>query len=334
MKSGRRVVIVAATVGLAAVAFVTWLVVLQDEEGRDVTVASGTVEAVEGRLGFQAAGRIEEILVREGERVAVGAVLAHLDRTETLARRDQTAAQVDVARAMLDELQAGARSEEVAQARAARHAAQERVTDAQRDSARTTRLYEGGAVSREAHDKAMLALDMARSDLAQVEETLRMVETGPRLERIEAQRAQLAQAEAAVRVAEATLSNMKITAPFDGILTVRHREPGEIVSPGSAVLTLMNPDDRWVKIYVPTDRMGAVQLRQSATITADTYPEKRYGGEVVFIASEAEFTPRAVQTTEERVKLVHAVRVRITEDPTYDLKPGTPADVRIQLGTP
>jgi HlyD family secretion protein len=334
MKWGRRGVVIALAVGVAAVALVTWLVVVQDEDDGNVVVASGTVEAVEGRLGFQAAGRIEDIRVREGDGVAAGTDLAHLDRTEMRARLDQAAAQVAAAQAVLDELRSGSRSEEIAQARAARHAAQERVTDAQRDLDRTTRLHEGGAVSREAYDKAALALEMARSDLTQAEERLRMVETGPRPERIEAQRAQLAQAEAAGRVIEATLANMAIQAPFDGIVTVRHREPGEIVAPGSAVLTVMNPDDRWVKIYVRTDQIGAIQLGQQAVITADTYPEKRYGGEVVFIASEAEFTPRAVQTTEERVKLVYAVRVRVTEDPTYDLKPGTPADVRIHLGTP
>jgi HlyD family secretion protein len=94
----------------------------------------------------------------------------------------------------------------------------------------------------------------------------------------------------------------------------------------------MNLDDRWVRIYVPETRVGAVHLGDSAVITADTYPDRRYGGAVSFIASQAEFTPRNVQTREERVKLVYAVKVRITADATYDLKPGLPADVRLATG--
>jgi HlyD family secretion protein len=94
----------------------------------------------------------------------------------------------------------------------------------------------------------------------------------------------------------------------------------------------MNPDDRWVKIYVSETRIGAVRIGQGAAITTDTYRDKAYRGTVVFIASEAEFTPKTVQTAEERVKLVYAVKVRITDDPTRDLKPGMPADVR--LGEP
>ena len=89
----------------------------------------------------------------------------------------------------------------------------------------------------------------------------------------------------------------------------------------------MNPDDRWVRIYVSEDNVGRVSIGQRVDLSADTYTEKRYGGEVIYIASEAEFTPRNVQTTEERVKLVYEVRVRITEDPSFDLKPGIAADV-------
>jgi HlyD family secretion protein len=94
---------------------------------------------------------------------------------------------------------------------------------------------------------------------------------------------------------------------------------------------VQDTDDRWVRIYVPEDRIGAVDLGQPATITTDTYPDRTYRGTVRFIASEAEFTPGNVQTQEERVKLVYRVKVQITGDPEADLKPGVPADVRISL---
>ena len=124
---------------------------------------------------------------------------------------------------------------------------------------------------------------------------------------------------------------MPVRSTFDGVVTVRHREPGEIIPAGSPVLTVMNRDDRWVRIYVPETRIGAVRLGLPATITTDTDRRKAYHGVVSYISSEAEFTPKTVQTSEERVKLVYAVKVRVTDDPTYDLKPGMPADVRLSL---
>ncbi len=127
---------------------------------------------------------------------------------------------------------------------------------------------------------------------------------------------------------------MTIRSAFDGIVTVRHREPGEIVPAGAAVLTVMNPDDRWVRIYVPETRIGGIRLGLAAVLTCDTFRGKTYPGEVSFIASRAEFTPKTVQTAEERVKLVYAVKVRITGDPSLDLKPGMPVDVTIDMRRP
>jgi HlyD family secretion protein len=140
----------------------------------------------------------------------------------------------------------------------------------------------------------------------------------------------VAQAEASVGQVDAAIEYAVIKAPFDGLVSLRHREPGEIVQPGAPVLTIINPDDRWVRIYVRGDEVGRVKIGQAATITADSYPEREYEGRVIFIASEAEFTPRNVQTTAERVKLVYRIKVQITGDPSFDLKPGLAADVRLQ----
>jgi HlyD family secretion protein len=307
---------------LAAVGVAAWYF-MRPREAEAHLSASGTVEAVEARLGFQAGGRIVEIAPREGDRVAAGQVLARLDPAEAEARRAQAAAQVSAARAQLAELERGARPEELAQARSALDAARERQADAGRDLERARMLYEGGAIAREALDKAGTALDVARSQREQASEQLQLVQAGPRRERIEAARAQVEQAEAALRAVHVTLENAVLLAPFDGVVTVRHREPGEVVSPGAPVLSLLDPEDRWVRIYVPEDRLGAVHLGAAAAITADTFPGKRYPGEVSYVGSQAEFTPKTVQTQEERVKLVYEVRVRITGDPGNELKPGS-----------
>lgn len=301
----------------------------QEDDG--ALVASGTVEATDAQLGFQAPGRIVSLAPREGDRVTAGQELARLDRAELEARRAQSEAQVEAAQAALAELERGARREEIAQARAALAVADERRQDAERDLARTRRLFDGGAVSRESLDKAQVALDVARAQRTQAAEQLHLVEAGPRQERKAAARAAVNQAEAAVQGVEATLSNTVLKAPFDGVVTVRHREPGEVVPAGSPVLTLMDPGSRYVRIYIPENRVGAVRLGTRAEIKADTYPDRTYAGEVSFIASEAEFTPKSVQTTEERVRLVYEVKVRVTGDPKVDLKPGLPADVRLEV---
>jgi len=320
---------------VVVVAVAAWLLVLRGRGGDGALDASGTVEATDAQLGFQVAGRIDTILAREGDAVKAGQLLARLDQTELVARRRQTAAQLAAARALLTELERGSRSQEVQQGRDALAAANQRLADAQRDLDRTKRLFDGGAVSREVLDKAQLAFDVAQSQHDQSAQALQLLEVGPRPERIEAQRATVASAQAAVQQMDAMLANSEIRSPFDGVVSVKDREIGETVSPGAPVLTVTNMNDRWVRIYIPETRIGAVHLGQVATISADTYKGKTYPGAVSFIASEAEFTPKNVQTQDERVKLVYAVKVRITGDATYDLKPGIPADVQLgAVGTP
>jgi HlyD family secretion protein len=276
MKRPKPIVIVAAVALVAGGAYTAsrWW---NGGDG-DGLFASGTVEATEAQLGFQAAGRIELIEPREGDRVKQGALLARLDTRETAAR--------------------------LAQARAQAQASGARLAETMRDLERNRTLLAGNAIGQEAYDKSVLARSLAESELAQ--------------------------ARAQVQALEAVLANMTIRAGFDGLITVRHREPGETVAAGAPVLTVMNPDDRWVRIYIPENRIGAVHLGQKAAIVSDTYPDRRYGGEVVFIAAQAEFTPKNVQTSEERVKLVYAVKVRIGDDPRFELKSGMPADVRLE----
>lgn len=323
----RKRVVPVVVVAVAAVSVAVWLMRRGDDG--EVLAASGTVEATDADLGFGIAGRIAVIEAREGDRVRAGQVLARLDDAELQARSAAAEAQLAAARALLAELEGGARPEELAQVRAAERAAAERLEDAQRDVERARRLLEGGAISQEALDKAETMYEVAVSAHDQAREQRQLVEAGPRRERLQAQRAVVRQAQAAVDQVAAALRHSVVEAPFDGLVTVRHRNVGETVAPGQPVLTVMDPDDRWIRIYVPENQVGRVSLGQDAEISADSYPDRTYGGRVVFIASEAEFTPRNVQTPEERVKLVYAVRVEVTGDPELELKPGLPADVRI-----
>jgi HlyD family secretion protein len=323
----KQIVVLVVLVVVAAAAVAWWISRGDSDDGR--LRASGTVEATEATLAFETGGRIEGIAVREGEQVSQGQVLARLDSAETAARADQAAARLAAAVAQLEELRRGSRPEEIAQARAGVAEARERLADARRDREKSATLEAGGAISPEALEKARTQEGVAAARVRQAEEQLALVRQGPRAERVAAGEAAVAEAEGAVAAAAAATARTALVAPHSGVVTTRHREPNEVVAPGQPVLTVMNPADRWVRIFVPENRIGAVSLGTPAEIRSDTFPDRAYRGAVVFISPEAEFTPKAVQTPEERVRLVYAVKVRIDGDAAMELKPGMPADVTL-----
>lgn len=317
-------------VPLALVAAIaTWYVQRDEGAATDELTAYGTVEATDADLAFQMPGRVLSIAASEGDAVAGGAELARLDTREVEAVLAGARAQVRAAEALLAGLRRGARRQEIASAEAAVRSAGRRATEAGQNAERAERLYGGGAISRQALDQARTAVEVAYAARDQAQEALELLREGPRAETIRTQEALVEQALANVARAEARLAQAVITAPFPGIVTLKHRQPGEVVGAGAPILTLLDPLDRWVRIYVREDQIGRVQLGLAASIVSDTYPDRVYAGRVVFIGSQAEFTPRNVQTTEERIRLVYPVRVRITGDPGFELKPGVPADVTL-----
>ena len=323
----KRIRIVIAVLAVGGV--LAWYFMRSPEGGDGALTASGTIEATDADLGFQLPGRVSTVSAREGDRVAQGDELARLDTSEIEAGVDAARAQLAAAEARLSELRGGARPQELATAEAGVRSATQRAEDATRDLERARTLHDGGAISRQALDKAMTALEVARAARDQAAEQLGLVSAGPRIETIRAQEALVEHARANLARVQATFANGVITAPFAGIVTIRHREPGEAVGPGTPVLTLLDPTDRWVRIYVREDEIGRVSIGQAARILSDSHPDDSYDGEVFFIGAEAEFTPRNVQTSEERIKLVYPVKVRITGDPDFELKPGVPADVTL-----
>lgn len=326
----QRLKFVIPAVVVVVVALATWLVLRSHDGAERGLFASGTVEGTEADLGFQVPGRVVQVVPQEGDAVTHGQELARLDTAELGAARAAAAAQLSAARARLTEMEQGARPEEIAQAEAAVRSARQRAQDARRNAERAQRLFEGGAVSQQALDNATTTRDVAEAALDQAQQALALVRAGPREEVVRAQRAMVRQARANLERSRAALDNAVIHAPFSGVVTVRHREPGETVGPGAPVVTLLDPNDRWVKIYVRENEVGGVHLGQKATIASDTYPDRTYRGSVTYIGSQAEFTPRNVQTQEERIKLVYPVKVRITGDTGFELKPGIPADVTLE----
>lgn len=298
------------------------------EEG--VIVLSGNVEATEVNVGFKQAGRIEQLLAEEGQKVNKGDRLAVLDGAEPEAHVAQSKAYLNEAMARLEELRAGARPQELEQAAASLRYAEAELSKAKKDLDRADALFGKGAVSAQQLDGARKSFDTALSQHRKAAEALSIVREGARREELKAAENRMQQAMAGLRISEERLKDAAIYAPVSGIILKKNREAGETVAPGSPVYTIGDIEHPWIRVYIREDRVGLVKPGQRASVSVDSYPGKLYEGTVAYISSEAEFTPKNIQTQEERVKLVFGVKVSI-KNPDYELKPGMPADVKIAI---
>ena len=259
------------------------------------------------------------------------------------------------ARAQLDDLLAGSRLQEIEQARAAFRNATVTREWTERDFRRGRELFAKALIAAQEVDRARQAYEAAAANEAAARERLSLLEAGPRPHEIEAARAELraarervellragarpqevemararlAEARAALALAQARLDETRLTSPITGVVLRKNVEPGETVNPGISILTLMDPQDLWVRAYVPETEIGRLRIGQAATVSVDAFPGRGFPGAITEIASEAEFTPKNVQTRKERVNLVFRVKVAV-RNPEGVLKPGMPADVDIR----
>jgi HlyD family secretion protein len=178
-------------------------------------------------------------------------------------------------------------------------------------------------------DAARAAHDAARASVRERREALALLRKGARHERIDEARARFKGAQARVSTAKERLSYATLLAPLSGVVLSKSVEPGEQVAAGTPVITLGDTGQCWIKGYIPETELGRVQLGQGARVTTDSHPGKVYQGKVTFISSEAEFTPKSVQTEKERVKLVYRIKITLP-NPDLELKPGMPADAELQ----
>lgn len=298
------------------------------EEG--VLVLSGNVEVTEVNTGFKSPGRVVELFADEGQKIKKDDRLAVLDSAELQSMAAQNRAYLNETTARLEELRAGSRPQEIEQADANTRTAEAELLKARKDYERYEKLYTNGAVSAQQMDTARKVLDVAASQHRKALEALSLVKEGPRKEDVRAAENRVSQAEAALTASKTRLKDTVIYAPVSGVILRRNIEPGETVASGIPVYTIGDLENPWIKVYVKEDKLGLVKLGQKAEIKSDSYPDRKYEGKITYISSEAEFTPKNVQTQEERVKLVFGVKVRV-KNVNDELKPGMPADVRILL---
>jgi len=366
---------------------------LRGREPAHTIVVSGNLELTQVDISFKIPGKLVERTVDEGDPVKKGMIVARLDRVQALRQRarDNAAllaarsqfrqgetsvefqratseqdvalrkAELRQAQAKLAALVNGSRPQEIDEARAGAADARTQYNQAQADWERAQTLYKNDDISTQQYDQYHARLNSTAALLKQAEQRLSLAVEGPRKEDIEAARADVARAQAAVQLAETErlelkrreeelqasraeiarseaqlgISNSQLddtiaASPIDGVVLVKSAEPGEVLAAGTPVVTIGDVEHPWLRAYIGEQDLGRVKLGQKVKLTTDSFPGKVYWGRVSFIASEAEFTPKQIQTKEERVKLVYRIKIEV-DNPNRELKLNMPVDGEIEL---
>src|SRR5580698_749231 len=271
-------------------------------------------------------------------------------------------ADLSAAQSQLLQLQNGARPQEIQQSQAAVSAAQSQYDGAKKDWDRAQSLYKNDDISTSQFDQFRTRFESAEANLKQVKEQANLVQAGPRAETIESAKAQVERARAALRGGQANgiettrreedivarrgdiqraksqialidsqLADTIAISPINGLVLVKAADVGEALAPGTSVVTVGDIEHPWLRAYIREQDLGRVKVGEKVKVTTDSFPGKVYDGKVSFISSDAEFTPKQIQTSEERVKLVYRVKIDV-DNSSHDLKSNMPADAEILTG--
>lgn len=291
---------------------------------------AGNIEAHESVVGFKVPGRIVELPVQEGQYVNKGDLLARLDDDDYRQQISMDEATIRTREAELKLALAGSRKQEI-------QAAKQSLIDARSDLElkraefrRRKDLLSEQAVSQEDVHSAETLMKRAEATYQRLKETYDQIVEGTRKEEIAVRRANLQLAQEHLEMAHVNLSYTVLSAPISGVVLVRQAELGEVMAPGTPVVTIADVDRLWMRGYINETDLGRVRWDQPATVHTDTHPGKEYHGRVSFIASRAEFTPKSVETYKERVTLVYRIKIDL-ENSNHELKPGMPAEAIIDV---
>jgi HlyD family secretion protein len=285
---------------------------------------SGNIEAHESVVSFKVQGRIMELPVQEGQYVKQGDLLARLDDDDYRQQVSVDEATVGMRKAELELSVAGSRVQEIQVAKQTLIDARADLELKRAEFRRRQELLAEQGVSDEDIDRAA----SAQATYERAKQTYDQVVEGTRKEEVAVRRANLGSAREALQMSRLKLNYTVLSAPVSGVVLVRQAELGEVVSAGTPVVTIADVDHLWMRGYLNETDLGRVKWGQSATIHTDTFSDKIYQGRVSFISSQAEFTPKSVETHKERVTLVYRIKIDL-DNPNHELKPGMPAEAVI-----
>ncbi len=276
-------------------------------------VLSGSIEARDVEIGSLMGGRIQRVLVDEGATVKKDQPIVEFESDLIDLQIAQQESRVAQSKAALAKALRGPRTEEIARARAQNQ-------NDERERVRQKAMLDSGIVGRQSYDAAATAAETSA-------QTLRELEVGTRPEDIDAARAALNADEKQLGYLRRQRQETTVTAPADGVIESMDLRPGDLVGANQPVAKMLEPSQLWVRVYVPEPELGRVKIGQAAMLTVDTFPKREFPGKVVEIRTQSEYTPRNVQTLDQRMDQVFGVKVAI--DPAAELKPGMAATVRL-----
>ena len=308
---------------------------------------------------------------RETAEAALGTAQAQLAESISALKWQRETMQADMqlrnadlsaAQSQLQQLKNGSRPQEIQESQAAVAAAQSQYDQAKKDWDRAQTLYKNDDISTSQYDQFHARFEGADANLKQVKEHAGLVQAGPRSETIESASAQVERARASLRVGQANAIESKrreqdivarqsdierakaqialidsqmadtiAVSPINGMVLVKAADVGEILAPGTSVVTVGDIEHPWLRAYIREQDLGRVKIGDKVKVTTDSYRDKVYDGHISYISSEAEFTPKQIQTSEERVKLVYRVKIDV-DNPRHELKSNMPADAEIVTG--
>jgi HlyD family secretion protein len=328
MKRILKKVIPAAILIAIGVLGAWWLFKMEEHKSEAELTLYGNIDIRDVQLAFNEQERIAEVLVEEGNRVSAGQVLARQQTNRLGAQIKEAEAQIAAQQQVVNRLEAGTRKQEIEQARAEVEAAKVKAKNSKQNFERTQKTAGTGATSEQALDDARAQAEVDQAQLKVKEKALNLALEGPRKEDIAAAKKTLESLKASLLLLEIRLADMTLTAPAAGVIQNRILEPGDMADANRPVFTLALIDPKWVRAYVPEPDLGLIHLGMKAKILSDSFPDRTFDGWIGFISPVAEFTPKTVETTDLRTKLVYEVRVYV-HDPKDLLRLGMPVTVLV-----
>lgn len=296
----------------------------------NVLETSSSIEAVNIEIRSKITGELLRALVKEGDFVKKGDTLFVIDNKEILYQYNQAVANYNSALAKYHTILIGVRDEDKSQLRALVKQAEVNFENAKKDFERIKALFENQSVPQKVYDDAKAQLNLAETQLKVAKENLQKAEKGPLKSEVEAVRLTAEAAKSHVDLLKQKLNDAVIISPSSGYVSLINYNEGELVTAGSLLTKIINIEEVFVKIYLSEVKLGKIRLGQEIEVKPDAYPDKIFKGKIVYISNEAEFTPKNIQTKDERVKLVYAVKARV-ENTNLLLKDGMLCDVIVKF---